>query len=64
MSEGTRRPTVFMMDLWATVPYYTAYLSRALLKKRINLMVGSISYYLDRGCFSNRGVKVDRDSWT
>lgn len=48
-----------MMDLWATVPYYTAYLSRALLKERVNLMVGSISYYLDPTCFSSRGVKLD-----
>lgn len=48
-----------MMDLWATVPYYTAYLSRALLVENVNLMVGSISYYLDPDCFSSRGVKVD-----
>ena len=48
-----------MMDLWATVPYYTAYLSKALLKENVNLMVGSISYYLDPGCFSSRGIKVD-----
>jgi glycosyltransferase involved in cell wall biosynthesis len=59
VSKDTRRPTVFMMDLWATVPYYTAYLSKALLKKRVNLMVGSISYYLDPGCFSNRGITLD-----
>jgi glycosyltransferase involved in cell wall biosynthesis len=59
VSEDSRRPIVLMMDLWATVPYYTAYLSKALLKKRINLMVGSISYYLDPGCFSNRGIKLD-----
>ncbi|NYF50835.1 glycosyltransferase family 4 protein [Tunturiibacter gelidoferens] len=59
MTENTRRPTVFMMDLWATVPYYTAYLSKALLKKHVNLMVGSISYYLDPGCFSNRGIMLD-----
>jgi glycosyltransferase involved in cell wall biosynthesis len=48
-----------MMDLWATVPYYTAYLSRALLAEGVNLTVGSISYYLDPGCFSSRGIKVD-----
>jgi glycosyltransferase involved in cell wall biosynthesis len=48
-----------MMDLWATVPYYTAYLSKALLKENVNLMVGSISYYLDPGCFSSRGIEVD-----
>jgi glycosyltransferase involved in cell wall biosynthesis len=59
VSKDTSRPSVFMMDLWATVPYYTAYLSQALLKKRVNLTVGSISYYLDPGCFSNRGIKLD-----
>jgi glycosyltransferase involved in cell wall biosynthesis len=48
-----------MMDLWATVPYYTAYLSRALLKEPVDLMVGSISYYLDPACFSSRGIKLD-----
>jgi glycosyltransferase involved in cell wall biosynthesis len=48
-----------MMDLWATVPYYTAYLSRALLREGVNLTVGSITYYLDTECFSSRGVKID-----
>jgi glycosyltransferase involved in cell wall biosynthesis len=48
-----------MMDLLATVPYYTAYLSKALLQENIQLQVGSISYYLDPGCFSSRGIKLD-----
>ena len=48
-----------MMDLWATVPYYTAYLSRALLAEGVDLTVGSITYYLDPECFSSRGIKVD-----
>jgi glycosyltransferase involved in cell wall biosynthesis len=48
-----------MMDLLATVPYYTAYLSRALLSQGIDLQLGSISYYLDRDCFSGRGLKPD-----
>ena len=48
-----------MMDLWATVPYYTAYLSKALLKEQVNLTVGSISYYLDPACFTSRGIRVD-----
>src|SRR5271165_5562675 len=56
---SNRRPRVFMMDLWATVPYYTAYLSKALLKEGVNLTVGTISYYLDPGCFSSRGIKAD-----
>ena len=47
------------MDLWATVPYYTAYLSKALLAKNVNVTVGSISYYLDPECFSSRGIKLD-----
>ena len=59
MSSGAKRPSVFMMDLWATVPYYTAYLSKALFKEQVNLTVGSISYYLDPDCFTGRGIKVD-----
>lgn len=59
MSEDTRRPKVFMMDVWATVPYYTAYLSKALLNKGANVMVGSISYYLDPTCFSSQGIELD-----
>lgn len=59
MMKSTSGPKVFMMDLWATVPYYTAYLSKSLLAENVNLTVGSISYYLDPNCFSSRGIKVD-----
>jgi glycosyltransferase involved in cell wall biosynthesis len=59
MSSTPRRMDVFMMDLWATVPYYTAYLSKALLKEPVDLTVGSISYYLDPTCFTGRGIKVE-----
>jgi glycosyltransferase involved in cell wall biosynthesis len=48
-----------MMDLWAIVPYYTAYLSRALLSQGVDLMVGSIDYYLDPDCFRSRGLTPD-----
>ena len=51
-------PRVYMMDLLATVPYYTAYLSRALLDVGANLAVGTITYYLDPKCFSSRGLKT------
>lgn len=54
-----RRPRVFMMDLWAIVPYYTAYLSKALLAAGVDVTVGSITYYLDPKCFSSRGITVD-----
>ncbi len=48
-----------MMDLWATVPYYTAYLSRALLQAGVAVQIGSITYYLDRRCFRERGLRLD-----
>jgi glycosyltransferase involved in cell wall biosynthesis len=48
-----------MMDLWAIVPYYTAYLSRALLQQGVNLMVGSIDYYLDPECYRSRNLTLD-----
>jgi len=48
-----------MMDLLATVPYYTAYLSRALRNHPVDLTVGSISYYLDPDCFSSREVRLN-----
>ncbi len=51
-------PKVFMMDLWATVPYYTAYLSRALLARGVDVQIGSITYYLDRQCFQARGLRL------
>ena len=56
--SAARQPKVFMMDLWAIVPYYTAYLSRALLAQGVPLQVGSISYYLDPECFRSRGVPL------
>ena len=53
-----RRPiTVFMMDLWSIVPYYDAYLCRALKSKRLSVTLGAITYYLDRGCFAARGLR-------
>ncbi len=58
-NKRQRQPRIFMMDLWATVPYYTAYLSRALLAKGAKVTVGSITYYLDTSCFSSRGLRLD-----
>jgi glycosyltransferase involved in cell wall biosynthesis len=59
MKDRPLKPRIFMMDLWAIVPYYTAYLSRALLQEGACVQVGSISYYLDPKCFSSRGLKLD-----
>ncbi len=47
-----------MMDLFATVPYYTAYLSKALLSLGENVTVGSITYYLDRRCFTRYKIPL------
>ncbi len=52
------KPRVFIMDLWATVPYYTAYLSRALRSAGVEVQIGSITYYLDRDCFRGRGLRL------
>jgi glycosyltransferase involved in cell wall biosynthesis len=57
--QARRKPQVFMMDLWAIVPYYTAYLSRALLQQGVNLKIGSIDYYLDPECFRSRDLTLD-----
>ncbi|HLH37705.1 MAG TPA: glycosyltransferase family 4 protein [Bryobacteraceae bacterium] len=47
-----RRLRVFMMDLMAIVPYYTGHLCAALeCENGIDLWLGSITYYLDRGFF-------------
>jgi len=59
VNERNRQPTIFMMDLWAVVPYYVAYLSKALRREPIDLAVGSITYYLDPDCFSSRGIKLN-----
>lgn len=59
MKASERALRVYMMDLVATVPYYTAYLSRALLERGIDLKVGSITYYLDLECFRCRGLSLD-----
>jgi glycosyltransferase involved in cell wall biosynthesis len=46
-----------MMDLWATVPYYDAYLCRALQSQDVLVTLASITYYLDPKCFSERGLR-------
>ena len=58
-SNPPTSPRIFMMDLLAVVPYYTAYLSRALLDAGASLTVGSITYYLDPDCFSSRRIHND-----
>ncbi|HEV2647180.1 MAG TPA: glycosyltransferase family 4 protein [Acidobacteriaceae bacterium] len=59
MTALRRQPRIFMMDLLATVPYYTAYLSKSLLHDNVDLTVGSISYYLDPACFTSRNITLD-----
>lgn len=58
LTSAAQTPRVFMLDLLATVPYYTAYLSRALLDRGVSVEVGSITYYLDRECFRSRGLTL------
>ncbi len=58
MSRPNKNSLIYMMDLLATVPYYTAYLSQALQKIGLPVRVGSISYYLDKDCFRSRGIQL------
>jgi len=59
-SAASVRPlTVFQMDLWTIVPYYTSYLSEALAKEGVNVTLGSITYHLDPGCFRRHGLSND-----
>ena len=58
-TEVDRAPRVFLMDLWATVPYYTAYLAKALQADGALVQVGSMTYYLDPSCFRDRGLRTD-----
>lgn len=57
VAEELAFPRVFMMDLLATVPYYTAYLTRALRSIGVPVELGTISYYLDLECFRSRGLR-------
>ncbi len=56
-AQDATAPRVFMLDLWATVPYYTAYLAKALQQAGVAVQVGSMTYYLDRNCFTHRGLR-------
>lgn len=54
--SGSSRLNVCMVDLWSTVPYYDAYLCEALVSSGVTTTLAAITYYLDRGCFSRKGI--------
>ncbi len=56
-AKATRPMRVLMLDLWATVPYYTAYLSRALKRAGVQVQAASITYYLDRATLQRCGLR-------
>ena len=56
-AKATKPTRVLMMDLWATVPYYTAYLSRALNRAGVQVQVASMTYYLDRATLQRCGLR-------
>ena len=51
--------SVFCMDLWTIVPYYTAYLCAALRDRGIEVVLGSITYHWDPECFARQGLEND-----
>ena len=54
-----RQLSVFQMDLWTIVPYYTSYLTEGLLEEGMDATLGSITYHLDPDCFRRHGIKND-----
>src|SRR5208337_367749 len=56
ISSGVPRLNVYVVDLWSTVPYYDAYLCEALVSSGVTPTLAAITYYLDRGCFSRKGI--------
>lgn len=50
---------VYMMDLWAYVPYYDGYLARSLRAVGVDLTMGSISYHRDPNYFRRNGIETD-----
>jgi glycosyltransferase involved in cell wall biosynthesis len=51
------KPSVFMMDLLCTVPYYTGHLCGALAAHPVEITLGSITYHLDPSYFSSIGIR-------
>jgi glycosyltransferase involved in cell wall biosynthesis len=60
-THKTRPISVYMMDLLPTVPYYTGSLCASLGSlAQVEIRVGCIPYYLDRGFFDRLRLKPDR----
>ena len=59
-APASSRPIkVYMMDLWAYVPYYDGYLARSLRTAGVDLTMGSISYHNDPEYFRRNGIEID-----
>jgi len=56
ISSGSRGLNVYVVDLWSTVPYYDAYLCHALVSSGVTPTLAAMTYYLDRDCFSRKGI--------
>ena len=57
--SSTRMPSVYLLDLWTFIPYYTARLWQALKGQLVNVQLGSVRYHLDREYFHRAGVQTD-----
>jgi glycosyltransferase involved in cell wall biosynthesis len=57
MTGQGRKLRVVMLDLPATVPYYSAYLTKFLKQAEVDVDLQAITYYLDRECFRRCGVE-------
>ena len=50
---------VYMMDLWAYVPYYDGYIARSLRTVGVDVSMGSISYHRDPEYYKRIGLPTD-----
>lgn len=51
--------TVFLMDVWSVVPYYTGPLYKGLARENLRVTLCSMTYDLDPDCFAREGIRND-----
>jgi glycosyltransferase involved in cell wall biosynthesis len=56
---GKKAITVYMMDLWAFIPYYMAALCAGLCTESVEVVLGTVRYHLERNYFQKVGLTPD-----
>lgn len=56
---GKKAITVYMMELWAFIPYYMAALCAGLCAESVEVVLGTVRYHLERDYFQKVGLTPD-----